>query len=31
MRMWPISARINKLEYYDPSILEPIEWASFAV
>jgi hypothetical protein len=25
MRMWPISARVNKPENDDPSIIEPIE------
>jgi putative SOS response-associated peptidase YedK len=28
MRTWPISARINKPENDDPSILEPIEHAT---
>jgi putative SOS response-associated peptidase YedK len=27
MRMWPISARVNKPENDDPSIVEPIELA----
>jgi putative SOS response-associated peptidase YedK len=30
MRMWPISARVNKPENDDPSIIEPIELASDA-
>ena len=31
MRMWPISTRVNKPENDEPSILEPIKLASFAV
>ena len=30
MRMWPISARVNKQENDDPSIIEPIELSSSA-
>jgi len=30
MRMWPISTRVNKPENDDPSIIEPIELATFA-
>jgi hypothetical protein len=30
MRMWPISARVNKPENDDPSIVEPIELATDA-
>src|SRR5262249_9172036 len=30
MRMWPISARVNKPENDDPSIIEPIEVATDA-
>jgi putative SOS response-associated peptidase YedK len=30
MRMWPISARVNKPENDDPLIIEPIELASDA-
>jgi len=30
MRMWPISARVNKPENDDPSIVEPIELATQA-
>ena len=28
MRMWPISARVNKPENDDPSIVEPIEFSA---
>ena len=31
MRMWPISARVNKPENDDPSIVEPIELIKTAV
>jgi putative SOS response-associated peptidase YedK len=30
LRMWPISARVNKPENDDPSIVEPVELATDA-
>jgi hypothetical protein len=30
MRMWPVSARVNKHENDDPAVVEPIEVATDA-